>query len=62
MTKSTVINNARDLIGRRPELRAAATEIIQLMLSEIDSGESETHEIELACDSLRVLEEGGEGT
>ena len=58
--KSEALRQARELIRRRPDLRPDVRDIIELMEAEIDDGSPEEHEVELALDSLRELEDEGE--
>lgn len=51
-----VINYAKDIIKRHPELKSDVADIVSLMQDEIADGGSVTHEVDLAYDALQDLD------
>jgi len=47
---------ARELLKRRPDLKDAIVDILSLAMGEIEDGGSESHEADLASQSLKELE------
>ena len=55
MTKETLIVKANELIDKHPSLQPQIRDFIELAFSEIEDGESETHECELAWNDILEL-------
>lgn len=60
MTKQLLKEYVEKSIRNRPELKEEITDLWQLCLDEIESGESESNEIELCQEAIRQLIEDEE--